>query len=336
MSTHVTVIAEVGVNHNGSLMSARRLIDMAVDCGADVVKFQTFTATSLASPSTPKVAYQERDTSSHSHVAMLQRLELSQADHRVLFSHCADAGIEFLSTPYGVSEAEFLLDLGVSRFKTASADIVDLPLHEYLASTGRPVIASTGMASAEEVENIIRLYRASNTSLTLLHTTSEYPTPVEATNLRRLLALADHDFPVGFSDHTEGSQSASMAVALGASVIERHITLDRADVGPDHFASDAEPEFREYVRAIRAASARMGSDTFACTPAERSMALTSRKSLHLVVRRAAGWTVSETDLVLRRPGSGLLWSERAQIIGGKLRRPMPTGAQITAADVSRD
>jgi N,N'-diacetyllegionaminate synthase len=333
MSSQVTVIAEIGVNHNGSVRRAQELIDLAVDCGADVVKFQTFSAERLASSATPKVAYQERDTSSSSHFDMLRSLELSESDHHVLFSYCAQVGIEFLSTPYGVLEAEFLLDLGVARFKTASADIVDLPLHEYLAATGRPVIASTGMASYAEVDALVRIYRESGTNLTLLHTTSEYPTPTKTTNLRRILALAEHSCPIGFSDHTESSQSASMAIAMGASVIERHITLDRADVGPDHFASDSEPEFRRYVQAIRDASIRMGSPAFICSPAERSMALTSRKSLHLVASRPSGWTLSEDDLVLRRPGSGLMWSERSQVVGRQLLQDTPTGAQISASDI---
>lgn len=329
----VTVIAEIGVNHNGSLERALALVDMAAQAGADVAKFQTFSARALASEDTPKVAYQERDTSTVSHQEMLARLELSESDHVTLVRHCDDRGIEFMSTPYGVPEAEFLLSLGVRRFKTASADIVDLPLQEFLASTGRPVLASTGMSSREEVAALVELYRDAPAALTLLHTTSEYPTPVGHTNLRRLVALADFGCPVGYSDHTEGSMTATMAVALGAEVIERHVTLDRSDVGPDHFASDAPEEFGAYVAAVREAALRLGTPDFTPTEAEASMARTSRKSLHLLHDRPEGWPVTEADLVLRRPGTGVLWSQRDTVIGRSLRRDLPAGSLLRPEDV---
>lgn len=329
----VTVIAEIGVNHNGSLDRALALVDMAVEAGADVAKFQTFSARALASNDTPKVAYQERDTSTASHQEMLARLELSKSDHVALMGHCEDRGIEFMSTPYGIPEAQFLLDLGVLRFKTASADIVDLPLQDFLASTGRPVIASTGMASMDEVSTLVALYRDAGSPLTLLHTTSEYPTPAQATNLSRLPVLASFGCPIGYSDHTEGTTSATMSVALGAIVIERHVTLDRSDVGPDHFASDAPEEFAAYVRAVREAAQRMGSPEFTPTPAEAAMSRTSRKSLHLAGDLPAGWVVREADLVLRRPGTGLLWSQREGVVGRTLVRALPAGSLLRCEDV---
>jgi sialic acid synthase SpsE len=199
-----------------------------------------------------------------------------------------------MSTPYGVAEAKFLLDLGVERFKTASADIVDLPLQQFLASTRRPVLVSTGMASVNEVSDVVSIYESTESHLTLMHTTSEYPTPASATNISRLGRLKEFGHSVGFSDHTEGFLAAVMAIASGVSVIERHITLDREDAGPDHFASDSPEEFSAYVRAIREAEIRIGSHEFKRTPAEEAMADTSRKSLHIAVSRPSGWLL-ESD-----------------------------------------
>lgn len=180
---------------------------------------------------------------------MLARLELSEDDHRALVDHCAERGIEFMSTPYGIPEAEFLLGLGVRRFKTASADIVDTPLHSYLADTGRPMIASTGMASRMEVQALADLYHASNTPLTLLHTTSEYPTPVAATNMSRLKALAEFGHAIDYSDHAEGAMSAIMAVALGATVLERQITLVRQRC-EERLGHRVDPTLTRYSRSI--------------------------------------------------------------------------------------
>ena len=333
MNIRVQVVAEIGVNHDGSLNKALRLIDLAVESGADVVKFQTFRATRLASTSTPKVPYQERDTSTSSHFHMLSQLELSFEDHIKLFKHCSTQDIEFMSTPYGVAEAEFLLDLGVERFKTASADIVDIPLHQFLASTRRPVLVSTGMASAPEISNVVSIYENSESNLTLMHTTSEYPTPASATNILRLNSLKQYNHPIGYSDHTEGSMAAVMAVASGVCVIERHITLDRADVGPDHFASDSPEEFSRYVGAIREAEARMGSHEFVRTSAEEAMAKTSRKSLHMAASRPSGWLLRSDDLTLRRPGTGLGWVDMERIVGRRLKRALTEGAMITECDL---
>ncbi|MDA9802792.1 N-acetylneuraminate synthase family protein [bacterium] len=334
MNTRVQVIAEIGVNHNGSLDKALRLVDVAVGCGADIVKFQTFSATRLASTGTPKVPYQERDTSTSSHLLMLSRLELSYEDQTRMFDYCSAANIEFMSTPYGVPEAKFLLDLGVERFKTASADIVDVPLHQFLAATRKPVLVSTGMASALEVSNVVSIYETNDSNLTLMHTTSEYPTPASATNILRLERLKEFGHPVGYSDHTEGFVAAVMAIASGVSVIERHITLDRADVGPDHFASDQPEEFSAYVSAVREAETRMGSHEFTRTPAEEAMAKTSRKSLHMAVSRPSGWRLESDDLTLRRPGTGLGWSEVDQVKGRKLKRALLEGSIVTEDDLT--
>ena len=307
---HVLVIAEVGVNHNGDLRRALLLIDEASRSGADVVKFQSFSAAALASPSTPKVPYQRLGAEGESHADMLARLELSETDMVRVKDHCEAQGVEFMSTPYGVPEVAFLHDIGVRRFKVASADMVDEPLHSAIAATGRPCIASTGMASRGEVERVVAIYRAANVELTLLHTTSAYPTSLPDANMRHLVELArNHGCDVGFSDHTQSNVAAIMAVALGARVIEKHITLDREDSGPDHRASADPGQFAAYVRCIRDAEQALGVHGYLRSPDEEQMAQTSRKSLHASRTLPVGRLIEASDVVLRRPGTGYLWRD---------------------------
>ena len=327
------IIAEVGVNHNGSLDEAHRLIDAAADAGATVVKFQTFVANRLARPHTEKVPYQERDIGTSSHFEMLQRLELPISSLAGLRDHCEQRNVEFMSTPYGVEDATELVAVGVKRFKVASADVVDLQLHSFLASLGHPVLASTGMASVKEIESMVSEYEDGRSPLTLLHTTSEYPTTASSTNLVRIEALRDFGMPVGFSDHTLGPQAAVMAVAMGVTVLEKHFTLDRSAAGPDHFCSAEPNEFRDYVAAIREAEQRLGSRRFSPTEKETQMARVSRKSLHLRHGLSAGTLVSEGDLMLSRPGTGLHWGQRDVIVGHVLKQNRPEGWMLSREDV---
>ena len=328
------VIAEIGVNHNGSIELAQQMIDEAHRLGADAVKFQTFRATALASPDTPKVEYQERDSSSSSHLEMLTKLELSHEDHRVLAAYCAIRDIEFMSTPYGIDDVLLLEELGVRRFKTASADIVDLPLHAAIAATGLPVLISTGMASMVEIQAAIDMYPDPSSAITLLHTVSKYPTPESEANVARMTTLmSTFSLPVGYSDHTESWAAAAAATALGAQVIERHFTLNRMWEGPDHKAS-ADPEsFSEMMDAIRKISLAMGSGEDIVQPEESHMALVSRKSLHWAHDVPEGHVVSEGDLMLRRPGTGLRWESRDQVIGRSTRRAIPSGFLVRNDDV---
>lgn len=328
------VIAEIGVNHNGSIKLAQQMIDEAQRLGADAVKFQTFTATDLASPDTPKVQYQERDKSSSSHLEMLSKLELSNEDHQVLAAYCASRGIEFMSTPYGVDGVLVLEALGVRRFKTASADIVDLPLHAAIAATGLPVLMSTGMASTSEIQAAIDIYPDPPNTITLLHAVSKYPTPEGEANVARMTALATtFDLPVGYSDHTESWAAAAAATALGATVIEKHFTLNRTWEGPDHKAS-ADPEaFGEMMEAIQRVSEVLGNGDDFLQPEESHMSLVSRKSLHWANDVPRGHVVSEGDLMLRRPGTGLRWESREQVIGRSTRRAISSGTLVRTDDV---
>ena len=329
------LIAEVGVNHNGSTQSAREHVAAAVEAGADAVKFQTFRADLLASPATPKVRYQERDTTSTSHLSMLRKLELTDEQHREIAEYCRELDVEFMSTPYGPEGVQFLDELGVRRFKTASADIVDIPLHGAIAATGRPVIISTGMASLDEIRLALAAYPDPAGTVTLMHAVSKYPTPLDEANLMRMVRLAEEfPLPVGYSDHTEGIAAAATAVALGAVAIEKHFTLDKHAEGPDHLASADPDDFRAMVDLIQEVSSALGTGGFDLQPEEEDMARTSRKSLHVVRDIAAGERVGPDDLDLRRPGTGVVWSDRHMVIGRTTRHTLSRGDMITPQDLA--
>lgn len=329
------LIAEVGVNHNGSTALARELVAAAVEAGADAVKFQTFRADLLASPSTPKVKYQERDTTSASHLSMLRKLELSDQQHHEIAEYCRSLGVEFMSTPYGPEGVRFLDEMGVRRFKTASADIVDIPLHEAIAATGRPVIISTGMASLDEIRIALAAYPDPAGTVMLMHAVSKYPTLVPEANLARMVKLAEaFSLPVGYSDHTQGLAAAAGAVALGAVAIEKHFTLDRHADGPDHLASADPAEFRAMAALVRDVHSAVGTGAFELLPEEQDMTRTSRKSLHVSRNLAAGERVVQDDLVLRRPGTGVMWSDRHMVIGRATRRALNEGDMITTEDLA--
>lgn len=320
------IIAEVGVNHNGDMELAKKMIAAAKSCGADAVKFQTFTADQLVTQGTPKVKYQEDATSTdESHYDMIKKLELSKADHVILKKYCASAGIEFISTPYDIESAKFLNELGVSVFKTASADIVDLPLHHYLAETGKPAIVATGMATMEELESVVGIYNdAGNPSIALLHCVSNYPCSNKSLNLRVISTLqAAFGKVVGFSDHTAGMMASVMAVTLGAKIIEKHFTLDKTLPGPDHKASANVDEFRALAASIRLAEEALGSALKQCQNEEKQMALVSRKSIVLKIPIQAGERLTMGHLALKRPGTGLMAREIPNLLGRSIRQALP-------------
>ena len=319
----VFIIAEIGVNHDGKLEKAKELIVGAKLAGADAVKFQSYKATELASIDTPKVPYQLIGDQSPTHQSMLQRLELNHAQQKELFEFSESAGIRFLSTPYSQTEAKFLESLGVMAFKVASADIVDLPLHEFIASTGKVAIVSTGMASQREIMDVVSIYKKFNSNLILMHCTSEYPTPINHAFMNRINRIATLcDGPIGFSDHTVGKLAAVMSVAMGCRVIEKHITINKDDVGPDHAASLNLSEFAEYCSEIRDSESALGDGSFFRTEQESLMASTSRKSLHLNTTLLKGEILEEQHLILMRPGSGLFWSQKNEILGKRARYDM--------------
>jgi sialic acid synthase SpsE len=333
------IIAEIGVNHNGDLCLAKKLIDTAKRIGADAVKFQTFSADRLVSPGTPKVAYQLGTSSKNeSHYEMLKRLELSKESHSVLAEYCQDLKIEFISTPYDLESARFLVDIGVNFFKTASADLVDIPLQSFIASTGLPSIIATGMATLGEVEKVVNIYREfGNKDVVLLHAVSNYPCSDASLNLRALQTLSSaFGLPVGFSDHSNGSLGASISIALGAKVIEKHITLDKTMKGPDHLASSNPEEFNELVCAIRRTELMLGSSKKSCQLEEQQMAAISRKSITLVRDIKAGELLSVEDVQLMRPGTGVGAEFLDRIIGSVARNDLKAGHQVNFQDVTRE
>jgi N-acetylneuraminate synthase len=329
------MIAEIGVNHNGDVALAKKMIAAAKQCGADAVKFQTFTADALVTKSTPKVLYQLETTPvGETHFEMIRKLELKREDHFPLMAYCNDLDIDFISTPYDLDSASFLNDAGVKLFKTASADIVDLPLQHFLAKTGKPVIVATGMATLGEVEDTVSIYKENgNSHLALLHCVSNYPCSDSSLNLSVIPMLqSTFQVTVGFSDHSLGNQASVISVALGAKIIEKHFTLDKSLQGPDHRASANPQEFSELVQAVRRAEISLGSQTKRCQEEERQMAMVSRKSVIIRKPIDAGEQLSLDHLIMKRPGTGIMARDIPSIVGKKARWPLTEGHILSRED----
>lgn len=331
------VIAEIGVNHNGDLALAKQMISEARLCGADAVKFQTFSAKKLVSLNTPKVAYQEHTTRpEQSHFDMIKSLELSEEQHIILNNYCKELNIQFLSTPYDTDSAIFLDNIiGVPMFKTASADIVDLRLHKYLANSKKPTMISVGMATLPEIEDVLELYRgAGNRDVVLLHCVSNYPCKPESLNLRVMETLrSSFGLPVGYSDHSEGNTAALMSLGLGAVVIEKHFTLDQTLPGPDHKASSTPREFTTLVQSVRLGERILGSAQKKCQAEEYQMSKIARKSMHYRSDLTAGTILEEQDIVLVRPGTGLPIKHEGFFVGKRLKVDVVEGSAVRFEDV---
>jgi N,N'-diacetyllegionaminate synthase len=330
------IIAEIGVNHNGDINLAKKLVEAAKSAGADAVKFQTFTAESLVSPGTPKVHYQLNTSSiDETHYEMLKRLELSKEDHFNLATYCQRLEIDFISTPYDIQSAAFLAEMNVPFFKTASADIVDIPLQRFIAATGKPTMIATGMASIGEVERVVNIYEEiGNANIVLLHAVSNYPCSDRSLNMRAMHTLAkSFSLPVGFSDHSEGYLGAVISVAIGAKVIEKHFTLDKSMAGPDHKASSTPSEFSDLVYNVRRAECMLGSARKSCQLEERQMAAVSRKSLTLARDMQAGEVLLLADVQLMRPGTGINAIFIDKFLGQSVRKNLCAGHQLRWSDI---
>ena len=330
------IIAEIGVNHNGDITLAKKLVEAAKKAGADAVKFQTFSADTLVSPGTPKVHYQLNTSSvDETHYEMLKRLELSKQAHLDLATYCQMQEIDFISTPYDIQSAAFLAEMDVRFFKTASADLVDLPLQRFIAATGKPTIIATGMATLGEVERVVNIYlEEGNANIVLLHAVSNYPCSDESLNLRAMHTIAKaFSLPIGFSDHSEGYLGAVLSIAMGAKVIEKHFTLDKSMAGPDHKASSTPIEFAELVRNVRRAEQMLGSARKICQSEERQMAMVSRKSLTLTRDIQAGETLTDGDVQLMRPGTGVSANFISRFVGQSVRIDLNVGRQLRWSDI---
>lgn len=316
------IIAEAGVNHDGSVDVGLRLVETAKACGADAVKFQSFRADRIVTRSAAKAVYQERTTAgAESHFEMLKRLELSADAHRRLIDHCLKVKIEFLSSPFDEESVDLLDAMGISQFKVPSGEITNLPLLQHIARKRRPVILSTGMATLGEVEEAVHaLHAAGAAQITLLHCVTEYPAPYAEINLRAMLTLkAAFGLPVGYSDHTHGVEVAIAAVALGAEVIEKHFTLDRALPGPDHAASLEPAELTQMVAAIRNVESALGNGIKVPAPCERQNILVARKSVVAAHDLPIGRQLRADDLTIKRPGTGISPKCLQALIGRTLR-----------------
>jgi N-acetylneuraminate synthase/N,N'-diacetyllegionaminate synthase len=330
------LIAEAGVNHNGDLDLALRLVDLAAEAGADAVKFQTFRAAELATAEAPKAAYQaERTGAGESQRAMLERLELSPDAHRALIARATERGIRFLSTPFERESADLLERLDLPAFKLPSGELTNLPFLAHVARKGRPLILSTGMATLGEVEAALLAIRAAgDPPVAVLHCVSAYPAPAAQANLRAMETLAKaFGGIVGYSDHTEGLEVPLAAVAMGASIVEKHFTLDRSLPGPDHAASLEPEQLKALVRGIRIVESAFGDGRKAPTELERETARVARKSLAAALDLPAGTVLEAHHLSAKRPGTGLSPALESLLLGRTLRHAIPRDALLSLGDV---
>ena len=326
------IIAEAGVNHNGDLDMAKRLVDLAAEAGADAVKFQTFTAEEVVAQNAPKADYQVRTTGAdENQFDILKSLELPFGAFGQLKDYCHERNILFLSSPFGLDSIDLLAGLGVAAFKVPSGEITNLPYLTHAASHGKPLIVSTGMAYLSEVETAVRtIEAANNTQFVVLQCVSNYPADPADVNLRAMQAMATaFNVPVGYSDHTLGIQVPLAAVALGACVIEKHFTMDRNLPGPDHPASLEPAELAELVTGIRIVEAALGNGRKEPVPSEANTAAVARKSLVAARHIPAGATLTEELIAIKRPGTGLPPAMRQDILGRTVRVDIPADSLFT-------
>ncbi len=334
-----TIIAEAGVNHNGDPEIAKQLVDVAVDAGADIVKFQTFRAEKLVSMEALKAEYQlktARNGDKHQFY-MLKKLEIDLETHEMLIDYCREKNIEFLSTAFDIESIALLNRLGLKRIKISSGEITNLPYLKKAGILGKPVILSTGMSDLGEVEDALDILMETGLrrdKITLLHCNTEYPTPYEDVNLRAMQSMASaFGVSVGYSDHTLGIEVPVAAVAMGASVIEKHFTLNREMEGPDHKASLEPFELKLMVQSIRNIEKALGTGIKKPTPSEMRNINIARKSIHLVRSLKAGDRVCEDDLIMLRPGDGLSPMLLHWVIGKHLNKDLEFGSKLNMSDI---
>ncbi len=344
MATNTFIIAEAGVNHNGSAELALRLIETAATAGADAIKFQTFNADKLVSRQAATAAYQKLNTGDTDQYSMLKKLELSEETHRALYQKSVELGIEFMSTPFDLEAARFLVELGMQVMKVPSGELTNLPFVRDLAAFNQPMILSTGMAAMEEVTEAVAAIREARSDhgfsepleqkLSILHCTSNYPTAVEDVNLRAMQTMAEtFKLPVGYSDHTEGVLIAGCAVAMGASIIEKHFTLDRSMPGPDHQASLEPGELNAMVEQIRQIEKCLGDGHKRPRGNELEIRDLVRRSVTLTRDKQSGETLQPEDLQLLRPGTGIAPKDIGKVVGKRMKNSKNAGTTLDWQDI---
>lgn len=323
----VFIIAEAGVNHNGDINIAKKLIDVAVEAGVDAVKFQTFKANNLVTKYAPKAEYQKETTGSGNQIEMLKKLELKYEDHIILKKYCEEKGIMFISTPFDFESAELLESIGLPLYKISSGDLTNIPFLRYIAKFNKPMIVSTGMASLGEVETAVNcIKKCGNDQITLLHCTSNYPTNFEDVNLNAMITLKKaFKLPIGYSDHTIGIEIPIAAISMGAKVIEKHFTLNKNMEGPDHRASLNPEELKQMVVNIRNVEKAFGDYIKMCNKSEENTRKVARKSIVAKTHIKKGETISFENITFKRPSSGLSPTYIDEVIG-----------KIASNDISAD
>ncbi|MCT4626530.1 N-acetylneuraminate synthase [Halodesulfovibrio sp.] len=341
---HTFVIAEAGVNHNGSEEFALRIIELAARAGADAVKFQTFKASKLVSKGTATAEYQKEQTGNSDQYTMLKKLELTDQLHEKIIQHCKAHDIEFMSTPFDIDSAHYLLSLGMERFKIPSGELTNIPFLRELAAFDKPMILSTGMATLEEVKEAVAAINEAREEcgfvaplesvLTVLHCTSNYPAPLEDVNLSAIHTMVrELPVPIGYSDHTAGILVPVAAVAMGATVIEKHFTLDKNLPGPDHQASLEPNELTEMVQQIRQIEISMGSGVKEPSAKELPVRELVRRSVTVVVDKAEGEILTKDDVELLRPGTGIPPKHLESIVGRRLKVAKNKGSVLLWQDL---
>lgn len=314
----IVIIAEAGVNHNGSLELAKKLVDEAVFCKADMIKFQTAKAEALVSKRAGMAEYQVKNTGKEeSQLEMLKKLLLSYSDFEELEAYCRQRGIAFLSTPFDLESISFLNKFDMPFWKVPSGEITNYPYLCAIGQTKKPVVLSTGMSTLEEIEAAIAVLKEQGTEkITLLHCNTEYPTPMEDVNLRAMTAMKDHfGLPIGYSDHTQGIEIPIAAAALGAVILEKHFTLDKKMAGPDHKASLEPTELKQMIESVRRIELALGSGCKEPSPSELKNKEIARKSIVAKKTIRKGECFSEENLTTKRPGSGINPMEWKRILG---------------------
>lgn len=337
----VLIIAEAGVNHNGDITIAKKLIDAAANAEVDYVKFQTFKAETIVSPTAKKATYQTKNVNdgSDSQFQMLKKLELSHEDHLILIEYCSQKNIKFFSTAFDVDGVHYLDTLGIDRFKIPSGEMTNFPYLRAVAQKNKPIILSTGMGALGEIEEALAVllqHGAEREDITILHCNTEYPTPMEDVNLMAMITIGQaFGVKIGYSDHTLGIEVPIAATALGATVIEKHFTLDRNLPGPDHKASLEPEELKAMVIAIRnIEKAISGNGRKEPSPSEYKNKDIARKSIHLKRNIKAGELLTESDIIALRPGDGISAMQWNKVIGKIMIVDKLENEKLTWSDLS--
>ncbi len=333
------IIAEAGVNHNGKIDLAKKLVDVAKEAGADFVKFQTFKASKLVSKTARKADYQIKNINDgdDSQYQMLKKLELTEEMHDALIKYCKEKEIGFLSTAFDIESADYLKSIGINLFKVPSGEITNYPLLKKIAEIADEVILSTGMCNMSEIEAALKVITNNGipkNKVTILHCNTDYPTPMKDVNLNAMNSIKEHlGTSVGYSDHTEGIEIPIAAVAMGAECIEKHFTLDKTLPGPDHVASLEPDELIEMVKSIRNIEKALGDGVKKPSPSESKNIAIARKSIHTNDFIKAGDIITSENIVMKRPGNGISPMEYENVLGKRFNKDLEPDQLLTYNDI---